>query len=96
MNRRRPPTPAEIADAPELAILAALDDTLETALRALLAAHPQLGDLECPAWAREASATSAAADRVLTAARPLAHALDAYRRAITLRLDAEIDRDPPF
>jgi hypothetical protein len=96
MSRPRSPTPAELADAPELAILAALDDTLHLALRALVAAHPQLGDPDCPAWAREAGATAAAADRILTAARRLDRALDAYRRATTRSRDADSEPDPSF
>jgi hypothetical protein len=94
--RRRLPTPAELDEAPELAILAALDDTLETALRALVAAHPQLGDSECPAWARTTSAASDAADRILSASKPLANALDAYRRAVTPHRDTETDPNPSF
>jgi hypothetical protein len=94
--RRWLPTPAELDEAPELAILAALDDTLETALRALVAAHPQLGDSECPAWVRRTSAASAAADRILHASKRLAHALDAYRRAVTPRRDTETEPNPHF
>jgi len=63
------PTPAELDRDPELALLAALDDTLELALRALLAVHPQLGDPDAPPWAREPDATRAAADHILAAAR---------------------------
>jgi len=77
------PTPIEIADVPELAILAALEDILDLALRALLAAHPQLGDPDCPYWAQDPSPAHAAADRILAAAVPLARALDTYRRAVT-------------
>ncbi len=91
MTRRRSPTPAELAEAPELAILAALDDTLELALRALVAAHPQLGDPDCPAWAQDPGAARAAADRILSAARHLTRALQAYRRAVPLRRAADID-----
>jgi len=90
------PTPAELDEAPELAILAALDDTLAIALRALVATYPQLGDSECPAWVREASAASDAADRILRASKRLAHALDAYRRAVIPHRDAETDPNPSF
>ena len=96
MNPRRPPTPAEIADAPELAILAALSDTLDLALRALVAAHPQLGDPDCPAWIRQAGPDSVAADVILTAATHLSDALDAYRRVLSLRRDSDPDTDLPF
>ena len=94
--RRRLPTPAELDEAPELAILAALDGTLAIALRALVAAHPQLGDSECPAWVRRASAASDAADRILHASKRLANALDAYRRAVTPHRDAKTDPNPSF
>jgi hypothetical protein len=67
------PTPAELDEAPELAMLAALDHTLEIALRALVAAHPQLGDSECPAWVRRASAAGDAAERILNASKRLAN-----------------------
>jgi len=97
MSPARPPTPIEIAHAPELAILAALDDTLDLALRALVAAHPPLGDPDCPRWTQDLSPTRAAADRLLAAARPLTHALDAYRRAVARprRRDPDPDPQPP-
>jgi hypothetical protein len=90
------PTPAQLDRDPELAILAALDDTLDLALRALVAVHPQLGDPDGPLWVREPDATRAAADRILTAARRLDRALDAYRRAVALRREAGTDLDPSF
>ena len=96
MSPHPPPKPAELAQAPELAILAALDDTLALALRALVAVHPQLGDPECPAWARQAGPVRDAADRILTASAPLSHALAAYRRAATRRHDDGNDPDPSF
>lgn len=96
MSPHPPPKPAELAQAPELAILAALDDTLELALRALVAVHPQLGDPEYPAWARQAGPVPAAADRILKASKRLAHALDAYRRANTSQRDDQNDPDPSF
>ncbi len=96
MIPRRLPTPDELADAPELAILAALDDILELALRVLVSVHPQLGDDECPAWIRCGSPASEAADRILDAARPLADALEAYRSVVTRTRDDKIDADRPF
>jgi len=96
MIARRLPTPDDLADAPELATLAALDEILELALRVLVSVHPQLGDAECPAWARSRSPASEAADRILDAARPLAHALHAYRSIVTRRRADEIDADLPF
>jgi hypothetical protein len=90
------PTPLEIAEVPELAILAALEHTLDLALYALLAAHPQLGDSDCPSRARDSSPAQAAADRIVTAAVPLGRALHAYRRAVTPSLPENPDPDVPF
>ena len=44
------PTPDDLVDAPELAILVALDHTLELAASALACAHPELLDPERPYW----------------------------------------------
>jgi len=90
------PTPPEIADVPELAILAALEDLLDLTLRALLAAHPQLSDSECSDRLRDPSPAQAAADRIVTAANPLARALDAYRRAVTPSRRQNPDPHIPF
>jgi hypothetical protein len=93
---RRLPTPDELADAPELAIVTALDHLLELALRALVSVHPQLGDAECPFWARHAEPDSEAAERILAAARPLAAALQAYQQAVARIRDDKRDADPSF
>jgi hypothetical protein len=90
------PTPPQIADVPELAILAALDDLLDLTLRALLAVHPQLGDSDGPDRLRDPSPAHAAAHRIVTAAKPLARALDAYRRAVTPPRRQHPDPDIPF
>jgi hypothetical protein len=93
----RLPTPDQIAEVPELAILAALEDTLDLALRALVAAHPQLANPETPFWARDASPARGAADRILAAALRLARALRRYRRAVTpSRRPGDPDPDIPF
>jgi hypothetical protein len=96
LSVRRPPTPEELVETPELAILAALDDTLALTLRALVAAHPQLADPECPYWARHASAKSVAADRILKASRPLSTAIEAYCGAAAVRRKRDDDPDIPF
>lgn len=90
------PTPDELADAPELAIVAALDHLLELTLRALVSAHPQLGDTECPFWARHTDPASQAAERILAAARPLAAALQAYPPVVAGIRDDPPDRDRPL
>jgi len=96
MTPRRLPTPDELDDAPELAIVAALDEILELTLRALVSFHPQLGDPECPHWVRNASPASEAADCILAAARPLAGALEAYRGVVARRRADPIETDPAF
>ena len=42
------PTPPQIAQCPELALLSVLDFTLDAAVRALVAAHPELDGAEQP------------------------------------------------
>ena len=42
------PTPPQIARCPELALLSVLDFALDAALRALVAAHPELDGAEQP------------------------------------------------
>ncbi len=96
MSPRPAPTPAELADAPELAILVALDAIVDLALRTLVSEHPQLADPECPAWARQNSPAGDAAHRVLATARPLCNALEAYRRAVATARDDPTDTDPSF
>lgn len=96
MSPTRTPAPEALDLAPELAILAALDHTLELALHALVAAHPQLGDPECPAWARDPAPAHHAAQRIVHAAPALTEALDAYRRAVTPHPDNTTESDPSF
>jgi hypothetical protein len=96
MSVCQPPTPRELVDAPELAILAALDDILTLTLRALVAAHPQLADPECPHWARDGSAERDAAERSLAASAPLSTAIAEYGRATAGRRDPDDDPDTPF
>jgi len=96
MSVRQPPTPQQLVDAPELAILAALDDILTLALRALVAAHPQLIDPECPYWARDGSAERDAAERILTASSLLSTSIEQYCRVAAARRDHDDDPDTPF
>ena len=94
----RIPTPSELEDAPELALLHALREILDLVPRTLVAAHPELGDPDAPFWVREASrATRKANDLVATAHRLQQH-LRAYRAAITLARDQRVESDPeiPF
>lgn len=81
------PTPEELGEAPELAVLALLDTNLELALRALVAAHPALGDPDRPSWTFEPSPSGRAAEIFLAWAKGLHQALETYRDAVVLRRD---------
>ena len=78
----RPPTPAELARSPELAILTALDAALLVADYALLAEHAELWDQDRPSWRPLPDSTSRIADAIIHLARRLSDALTRYRRAI--------------
>jgi len=56
------PTPPEIAEIPELAVLSVLDFTLEASVRALVAAHPELEEETLPP---RASTAARCAERIL-------------------------------
>jgi hypothetical protein len=84
-NLDRIPTPDEIDRAPELAILAALDHTLELAAAALACAHPELCDPERPSWLDSPTRSTAIAKTLVQRTRRLQRALRAYRRAVETR-----------
>lgn len=71
------PTPIQLMDEPERAILAVLDITLEIAENAILAAHPELYAEEPPFGACE---ESLAADRLLGLIREMQGTIAAYQR----------------
>jgi hypothetical protein len=81
----RTPTPDDLAHAPELAILAALDQTLDLVVRALLCAHPELADPERPYWLREVSPGATAAETLVDQTADIKQALIAYREAVEIR-----------
>ena len=94
MNRRSPPdaqkidampTPNDLVDAPELAILAVLDWTLDLVVRALVCAHPEIADPERPYWLRQASPVAAAAETLVEQVAGMEQALIAYREAVEVR-----------
>ena len=82
MRRPRPrgrlPTPDELGHAPELAILGALAATIDLALVALVAVHPEL---QARADGRDlvTAAAAAQADHVIGTAQALSAALARYR-----------------
>ena len=80
-----PPEPRDLCAAPELAVLAILDDVLETAVATLLAANPQLEhDPFEPDWetSEPASPRLYTADAVIYVAHALRCAIDRYRCAV--------------
>jgi hypothetical protein len=79
------PTPDEIDEAPELALLALLDTHLELLLRALVAAHPALIDRNRPSWRRDTSPAYRAAETLAARSARLLRAVAVYRRAIARR-----------
>ena len=90
----RTPTPDDLAHAPELAILASLENTLELAVRALVCAHPELADPERPYWLRQASRMATAADNVVHQSADMKQALIAYREAVETRRRDEASEHP--
>jgi hypothetical protein len=89
----RLPTPDDLVDAPELAILAALDRTLDLAVRALVCEHPELADPERPYWLPHASPLTTAAQTLVDQTHDLKQALIAYREAIQIRRQEGAPRD---
>ena len=90
----RTPTPDDLAHAPELAILAALECTLELVVRALVCAHPELADPERPYWLRQASRMTTAAETVVDQSVDMKQALIAYREVIEIRRQDEASEHP--
>jgi hypothetical protein len=81
----RMPTPDDLVDAPELAILAALDQTLDLVVRALVCAHPELADPQRPYWLRQASRMATAAETLVNQTDKMKHALLVYQKAVEIR-----------
>jgi hypothetical protein len=69
------PTPPEIAETPELALLSVLNFALEASVRALVAAHPEL---EGEALSSGAGAAARCAERILGHAYKLKLLLASY------------------
>jgi len=79
------PTPDDLECAPELAILAALDHTLELAIAALVCAHPELRDPERPYWLGSPTHSLTLAKTLVRRTHALQRAIRAYRRALEMR-----------
>jgi len=85
----RIPTPDELGGDPELAILVALDLTLELATRALACAHPELLDPERPYWLGTPTRVVTLAKILVRRTSTLQRALRAYQKAVELRRQDE-------
>ena len=94
MTRRGPPrsgtcdptpTPDDLECAPELAILAALDHTLELAIAALVCAHPELRDPERPYGLGPPTHSLTLAKTLVRRTHGLQRAICAYRKALEIR-----------
>ncbi len=92
------PTPDELVDAPELAILHALDQILNLAPRVLVTAHPELADTGAPFWVIEEAKTTQTAASIVADAHRLQRSISVYRAAISIARDQRGETDPeiPF
>ena len=90
----RTPTPDDLVDAPELAILAALDRTLDLVVRALVCAYPELTDPERPYWLRQASRMATAAETLTNQSAGMKQALIAYREAVEIQRQNNVPEHP--
>lgn len=89
------PTPPELAENPELAVLALLDAALDLAVSALLALYPELADPERPYWIRRPSPDLDRAATLTRRAHALQDAIAAYRRTLPPATDDLPEPSPP-
>lgn len=82
------PTPNELAYAPELAVLAALDSTIEATTRTLVTIYPELSKSELPRYRLIAVICAA---RLLCRAIKLQIAVSHYRETVLRACDVESD-----
>ena len=96
---QNPLDPRTLARAPELATLAALENLLFVATRALIAEHESLCDDDCPQRGTEPP-TLREARRLLCRVHPLQNAIARYQRAVLAALAPPTlpadDKDLPF
>ena len=86
------PTPSELAHAPELALIAVLESTLELTVCILVAEHPQLYDHERPYWIVQPPA-SILAESIVSLVDSLRQALADYRFQIHLDMNTPTPDD---
>ena len=84
-----PATPMTLRIAPQLAVLAVLDEALTTAVCALIAEHPELAASPQPA----AAVTHSSAGKLHDALAHCSHALADYRLAVA-EMIAQLDESP--
>ncbi len=90
------PTSRELATTPELGLLTALQTIVELSVNSLVAAHPELADLDdCP-WALEMSPSYRAAQRFVPLARKLVRTIADYRHAQLIERQRPLEDDLPF
>jgi hypothetical protein len=87
------PTPDDLDRAPELAILAALDHTLDLATAALVCAQPELCDPERPYWLGSPTRSLTRAKTLIRRIHGLKQAIRAYRRAEKISREPEHSAD---
>jgi len=98
MNSKEWPLPFDLAENPELAVLVVLDTALHLAVRALVAAHPQLETDDVPYWCLDQSPAFILADSIVSHAQALSEQVQQYR-AFMLPSDPPAphqDDDIPF
>jgi len=96
MTSHPPLTPDNLRRDPELAILAALDHTLQLAVYALVAIYPDLTDSDTPLWRPQDAEIDRAANHLVAATQPLRHAIREFRTAILRARKAEANEEFPF
>ena len=82
MNSADWPLPFDLAENPELAILAVLDTALHLAVHALVAAHPQIEADEVPYWRLDRSPAFILADSIASHALALSDQINQYRACL--------------
>ena len=78
-------TPPALLEAPELAVLAVLDHTLQQAAYVLYAAHPEFVNHDQPINAADIGADLCLADIIAEQISSLQNTIDQYRQAVTTR-----------
>jgi hypothetical protein len=95
MNPSEPlPTPPELDQAPELALIAVLEITLEITVRALVAAHPQLCEHQRPYWIPQ-TPSSTIAQVIVSTVDSLQQSLHDYRHHINMEMNPCTSEDEP-